>query len=232
MTQDGSLFASKANITGKITATSGRFDYVSIYDATIYDVVIDSGRFYGDGVYNDYNNAARWKYSDSAYLFQSGNFFGVYYEDGCMFEVRSNGSVYIHGGQFGFADHPTTTNPANCLITADDGRFYRSTSAAKYKTQIEPIDEGRAEAFFTGCSPTWYRSLCEDDRKDWSWYGYIADEVATVEPRLVQLGADGEPEGFNYDHVAPLLHVVMRGHRRRIEALEREIAELKAKGGD
>ena len=33
--------------------------------------------------------------------------------------------------------------------------------------------------------PVWYRSLCSGDRKDWSWYGLIAEEVAEIDPRLV-----------------------------------------------
>ena len=34
--------------------------------------------------------------------------------------------------------------------------------------------------------PIWYRSLCARDNPEWSWYGLIAEEVAEIEPRLVQ----------------------------------------------
>jgi len=102
----------------------------------------------------------------------------------------------------------------------------RSTSATKYKIDIEPLEEVRAEAFFENCQPSWYRSLCEGDREDWSWYGYIADDVAKVEPRLVDFNADGEPEGFAYDHVAPLLHVVIRNNRKMIKGLEERLQNI------
>lgn len=125
-----------------------------------------------------------------------------------------------------YSNAPTTVSTANCRIGTDPSMFYRSTSAEKYKSSIEPIDYNRAEAFFERCQPSWYRSLCRDDRKDWSWYGYVADEVAKVEPRLVDFNKDGEPEGFAYDHVAPLLHVVIRNNRKMIEGIEERLAAI------
>lgn len=137
------------------------------------------------------------------------------------------GGVRISGKNLCYANHPTTTAAANAVIAVSPlGNFYRSTSAAKYKTAIEPIAERYAENFFNNCQPSWYRSLCPDDRKDWSWYGYIADEVAKVEPRLVDFNKDGEPEGFAYDHVAPLLHVVIRNNRKKIEKIEERLAAI------
>ncbi|MDI6742189.1 MAG: hypothetical protein QMD11_05545, partial [Smithella sp.] len=67
-----------------------------------------------------------------------------------------------------------------------------------------------------------------------SYYGYVADDVAKVEPRLATYGEkeEGIPdtskvEGFSYGRVAALLHVIVKDNRRRIEELE---AMLK-KGG-
>lgn len=157
--------------------------------------------------------------------------------DGYLYVIAGNpatvggvtvSSLRVEGAHMWFEDHPTTTSAASCRLTAD-GRFYRSTSAAKYKTDVEPIDEDRAEAFFEQCEPSWYRSLCKHDRKDWSWYGYVADEVAKVEPRLVDFNADGEPEGFAYDHVMPLLHVVIRNNRKMIEGLQDRLEVIENK---
>ena len=36
--------------------------------------------------------------------------------------------------------------------------------------------------------PVWYRSKAKADNPDWSWYGFIAEEVAAVDPRLVHWG--------------------------------------------
>ena len=136
-------------------------------------------------------------------------------------------SLRVDSEYMWFENHPTTTAAANAVIAVSPkGRFYRSTSAAKYKTAIEPIEEDRAEAFFEHCQPSWYRSLCPDDRKDWSWYGYIADEVAKVEPRLVVFNKEGEPEGVAYDHVVPLLHVVIKNNRKMIEVMQKRLEAL------
>jgi hypothetical protein len=132
------------------------------------------------------------------------------------------GDIYLE-------DLPETTSAANARFTPSTGRVLRSTSAAKYKTDVEPIDEDRAEAFLKQCQPSWYRSLCKHDRKDWSWYGYVADDVAKVEPRLVDFGADGEPEGLAYDHVVPLLHVVIKNNRRMIEDMQDRLEVIENK---
>lgn len=162
------------------------------------------------------------------------------YPDGYLYVSAGNpatvggvnvSSLRVDGEYMWFEDHPTTAAAANAVIAVSPkGRFYRSASAAKYKTAIEPIEEDRAEAFFEHCQPSWYRSLCPDDRKDWSWYGYIADEVAKVEPRLVNFNKEGEPEGVAYDHVVPLLHVVIKNNRKMIEAMQKRLEALEGKG--
>jgi len=136
-------------------------------------------------------------------------------------------SLWVDGAYMWFENHPTTAAAANAVIAVSPmGRFYRSTSAAKYKTAIEPITEEYAENFFNNCCPIWYRSLCESDPSNWSWYGYLADEVALVEPRLVQFNDNGEPEGVAYDHVVPLLHVVIKNNRKMIEAMQKRLEAL------
>ncbi len=95
VTQDGKLVATDVDIKGKITATSGRFDYVDVYDAYIYDTVIYSATFRGDGVYNDYSSAARWKYKDHTYIKHDIDDFRLFFYDvGEAFNVRYTGKVY------------------------------------------------------------------------------------------------------------------------------------------
>ena len=61
--------------------------------------------------------------------------------------------------------------------------FYRSTSSARYKKDIEPLEDSIAESIYA-MRPVWYRSVAGGDQADWSWLGLIAEEVAAVEPRL------------------------------------------------
>ena len=119
----------------------------------------------------------------------------------------------------GLASYTTTTGDANMHITGSYN-VTRVTSAMKYKQNVEPLEMAYAEKFLA-CEPVWYQSKCPADNPLWSTYGYIADEVAKVEPRLVQFGEEGQPEGFNYSRVAALLHVIIKDNRKRIEALEK-----------
>jgi hypothetical protein len=94
--------------------------------------------------------------------------------------------------------------------------------------------------------PVWYRSNCSADDPKWSWYGLVAEEVATIEPRLVcwgyanddyetvvrevdgkivlekavKSGAQAVPDGVAYDRVVVLLLSVVKRLEDRIKTLE------------
>lgn len=95
--------------------------------------------------------------------------------------VNSVGDILVPG-----AYASTTASAANMFVAAD-GTFQRSTSSGKYKTDVETLYSDLADAVFD-MRPVWYRSTCETDRKEWSWYGLIAEEVAAIDPRLVHWG--------------------------------------------
>ncbi|RVI11607.1 tail fiber domain-containing protein [Sinorhizobium meliloti] len=82
-----------------------------------------------------------------------------------------------------FTYNNTTASAANCYVSTIGG-FARSTSSGRYKTDIEDLAPEYRDVIMQ-LRPVWYRSLCEQDKPDWSWYGLIAEEVAAVEPRLV-----------------------------------------------
>ncbi len=116
VTQDGSLTASKATITGTINATGGTFSGNITVTGTMSGGTISgshfsggsinigsgsfivsslgsisgaNGNFYvpynGDGVYNDYNGVARWKYTDAHYIRQDENYIDLYQGNGIIF---------------------------------------------------------------------------------------------------------------------------------------------------
>ena len=133
-----------------------------------------------------------------------------------------------------------------------DGDLLRYTSSRKYKTDIETLEDARADKILD-CRPVWYRSLSENDIKtpgsdksDWGWYGFIAEEVAEIEPRLVNWATkdagtnpdDGfasverDPsnytaEGVRYDNFVPLLVNLVKRQKAEIESLK---ARLDAAG--
>ena len=145
----------------------------------------------------------------------------------------------------------TTSAGANAVIDNSNlNRLLRSTSSVRYKTDVETIEETYSSKVLD-LRPVWYRSLSEADPSEWSYYGLIAEEVAAIEPRLVnysytedayesvenedgtftkQLKADAElvPDGVQYDRLPVLLLDVIKRQQQAIETLEAKVAALEA----
>lgn len=94
------------------------------------------------------------------------------------FAIASDGSLTASG-----VYSTTTANAANVNV-ASNGVLARSTSSEKYKNSIEPMELSYAEAVLD-LQPIWYRSSCEGDNPDWSWWGFSAEQAAGIDPRLV-----------------------------------------------
>lgn len=114
--------------------------------------------------------------------------------NGCdmRFFITQNGSSAMmealhvaHNGSVRMPAIGTTASAANVFVdSSNSNALLRSTSSQRYKTGIEPIDPIRTEALMA-VSPVWYRSTAEADDPSWSWYGFIAEEVAAADPRMV-----------------------------------------------
>ena len=143
--------------------------------------------------------------------------------------IGTSGDLTVNNGYiYNQATYDLTTGNSANIYMGSNHRFARSTSARKYKKDIEPIQEKYAYNFFDNVHPVFYRPKgTTDENKNHSYYGYIADDVMPIEPRLVQYGKNGEPESFNYDRVPALLHVVLKNEIQRIDALETENQLLK-----
>ena len=146
-----------------------------------------------------------------------------------------------------FPSAATTASGANAFI--DNGsagyanQLLRSTSSAKYKTDVEDLQTDFSKKIYD-LRTVWYRSAADADRKDWSWYGLIAEEVSAVEPRLVHwtyaddqyeyVSADVEgsdqqrralksdavktPDGIQYDRIGVLLLKELQKLRAEFDA--------------
>jgi len=134
----------------------------------------------------------------------------------------------------------TTANAAN-VHAVSNGEFYRSTSSLKYKTDVETLQDSYADAILN-VRPVWYRSTCQDDNSSLSWWGFIAEEVAEIDPRLVQwktkevtyddngsqveTPCDPEPEGIAYDRFVPHLLNLIKRQKAQIETMEARLSAL------
>jgi len=142
----------------------------------------------------------------------------------------------------------TTASAADAVINAN-GTFSREVSTLEFKREIEPMQDSYAEAIVQGAAPIYYRSKCERDPQDWSYWGISAEQLATIDPRLVHWGHSTKevpqpfgppktvpdldsplkPIGVQYSRlVVPLLQVAKR-QGAAISALESRIAALEAK---
>ncbi len=143
-----------------------------------------------------------------------------------------------------------TASAADAVINAD-GSFSREVSTIEWKREIEPMQDSYADAIVLGAVPIYYRSKCERDPQDWGYWGISAEQLATVDPRLVHWGHSTKevqqplgllpktvpdldsplkPIGVQYSRlVVPLLQVVKR-QGAVIEALTARLEALEAKG--
>jgi len=167
---------------------------------------------------------------------------------GHVFETSNTERMRISAaGNIFFPSVSTTASSANAFLNSGSSpanQLLRSTSSLRYKTEIENIEQQRSGSILD-FRPVWYRSTADADRKDWSWYGLIAEEVAEIEPRLVhwtylddayeevdgkkQLKPDAEmvPDGVQYDRLTVLLLDVVKRQQQAIETLEAKVAALK-----
>lgn len=123
-----------------------------------------------------------------------GDSFGLFVQNSTgRFDIGTNGATRLtvdkdgnttFSGSIRTIAHSTTAAAANCVLQAD-GWVLRSTSSARYKKDVEPLDGAIADSIYS-MRPVWYRSTSEADPAAWSWLGLIAEEVAAVEPRLAQ----------------------------------------------
>jgi hypothetical protein len=95
----------------------------------------------------------------------------------------------------------TTASAANVFV-ASNGYVLRSTSALKYKQDIRNLESIDINKF----RPVRYKSKAEMDDQTKDHFGIIADEVDEAGiTELVNYGADGEVEGFQYERLTVVL---------------------------
>jgi len=167
----------------------------------------------------------------------SNHDFAIRTNDTERMRIRSDGETQIY-------DVYTRTDAASPnMVVKSDGSLRRSTSSIKYKTNVETLEDNYADAILN-VRPVWYRSLCEGNPQEHSYYGFIAEEVAEIDPRLVHFKTtevtynengstvttpcDPEPEGVQYDRFVPHLLNLIKRQQAAIETLETKVAALEA----
>ncbi len=143
---------------------------------------------------------------------------------------------------------------ASLAYDTSTGEISYLTSSRRYKTDVIGVSDAAAERVIDGLRPVSFRSLHDSEESGGSsprYYGFIAEEVAEVDPLLVYTrrrssnsseaaggGGSGAPqeaeeevvEGVHYERVVPLLVQevgrLKREHSRELEALRAANGEL------
>ena len=143
--------------------------------------------------------------------------------------LRSDGRMLVPGV---YAE--TTGGSANVNVQSD-GLMQRSVSSIKYKKDVETLQDSYADALLN-VRPVWYKSKCTSDNPDWGHWGFIAEELAEIDPRLViwktaelsydeqgvpvKTACEPEAEGVQYDRFVPHLLNLIKRQQTAIETLE------------
>ena len=123
--------------------------------------------------------------------------------------------------------HTTSASPN--MFVAADGTLYQTTSAARYKAEIErSYSTDYGEKLLNVPIATWYDKAemkryasGESDIVPIRYFGMIAEDLDDAGlDMLVRKSPDGELSGINYDRIAPALIPVIKNLKERIEVLE------------
>jgi hypothetical protein len=166
------------------------------------------------------------------------------------------GALYIGGGQDSIVlqnvitSQPTYDNTAagSAVVVTSAGLIRRTSSSLKYKKDIENLDSSIVDNAIDRLRPVWYRTKNPegDDKSTWSHVGLIAEEVDSVEPRLVKYrtvevstNENGErietqlenpvPEDVDYARLSVVLLSEVKTQRVKIASLETRLEALEAK---
>jgi hypothetical protein len=109
------------------------------------------------------------------------------------------------------------------VVVNSNGRLGVAASSARFKEAIKPMD--KASETILALRPVTFRYKKEIDPDSTPQFGLVAEEVAKINPALVNRGADGKVFTVRYDAVnAMLLNEFLKEHHKVAE-LEGTIAQ-------
>lgn len=122
----------------------------------------------------------------------------------------------------------TYSGAANMYITTA-GTLGRTTSARKYKADIQPAYDAIAKAkkvLDINPSSWWDKGELADGVAKERYYGFIADEFAEAGLNEVVVYRDGEIESLAYDRIPMYHNVILSEHEKEIQELKAKVQQL------
>lgn len=118
----------------------------------------------------------------------------------------------------------TTGSAANVFVDTGNNVLARSTSSAKYKTDI--VDYTRGLNAVATLRPVFYKGINDGEKQ---FAGLIAEEVHEAGlSEFVVYDADNEPDALHYGNMVALAFKAIQELNAKVDALEARVAELEA----
>jgi len=133
---------------------------------------------------------------------------------------HASGLVTISGG-IKVPSVGTTATAANAFIdNADGNRVLRSTSSLRYKGVLGDVQLAAAKKIVMGSRAVRFESLAPADYAGEEHLGFVAEQIAEIDDRLVTRDVRGRPDWVQYPLYVVPLAVLAADHERRLAALE------------
>ena len=147
-------------------------------------------------------------------------------QEGDLFVGKITGTA----GMRSLAVYNRSWSGASNVGVTNEGVFYRSTSARKYKEDITEAFEiiSNAKKVLNIRPVSW---LDKTDLKNTGtslrYHGFIADEFHELGlTEVVQYGADGQVEGLAYDRISMYHNVILQDHEQQLSTVTQQLTTV------
>jgi hypothetical protein len=161
--------------------------------------------------------------------------------------VQANGGFILNG-------LAGSTGGSTLKYNTGTGAVFYDVSSGRYKKDVEELDPTIVDKM-EALRPVWYKSTPQatgGNDPSWSYYGFIAEEVAQLDPRLVgwdyrdedcdivigteggiisrtpKKGAQKVPNSVHYDRLTVFAIAMAKKHKAEIAALTARVEALEA----
>jgi hypothetical protein len=198
-------YALESNISGNSNTANG-------FDALGLSIASDNTAVGESALSNDTSGASNTAIGEGAGLNQTTGSNNVYIGAGINGVAGESNACRI-ASIFGAT---ITTSGIQVLINSDN-RLGTTTSSARFKREIKPMDNA-SEALFA-LKPVSFRHRKEIHPVGTAQLGLVAEDVEKVNPDLVVHDKQGKPYSVRYDQVnAMLLNEFLKEHNRLLDA--------------
>ena len=213
-----------ANSTGSFNQAMG-VDALSSNADGAANIAIGDSALIGNA-HGSFNTVVGWSAADS--LEGSDNIYigatagtAVTSENGTI----RVGDTSVIGACFIAGISGQTSSGGMAVFIDGNGKLGTSTSSARFKENIQPMDQASESIF--ALKPVTFRYKKAIDPKHIPHFGLVAEDVEKVNPDLVVRDEEGKPYSVRYDQVnAMLLNEFLKEHRA-VQEQGATITELK-----